>query len=68
MDKPGIRVRVDVSLRVDLFEEEDGRWSVMLVDIPWCATFGDSREEALAEIKEAAALAIRALPELSDGR
>ena len=44
-----------------LVEEEDGRWSAWLNEIPWCTTFGDSKEDALLELHDAASVAVQAL-------
>ena len=44
-----------------LVEEDDGRWSASLVEIPWCATFGDSREDALRELRDATRVAVQHL-------
>ena len=44
-----------------LVEEDDGRWSASLVEIPWCATFGDSREDALQELRDAARVVVQHL-------
>ena len=47
-------------------DPEDGRWSVWLEEIPWCCTFGDTREEALCEIQDAAEAVVEYL--VSRGR
>ena len=38
---------------VILEREADGRYSVWVPDLPGCATMGDTREEALANAREA---------------
>ena len=48
-------------IRVKLTQEEDGRWSVLVPDLPGCYTWADTREQALANIQEAAALYIETL-------
>ncbi len=45
-------------LRVDLNEEEDGRWSVTVPTLPGCSSWGYSQQEALANIKDAAEIFI----------
>jgi len=40
--------------RVDLMEEEDGRWSATIPTLPGCATWGYTKEEALDSLREAA--------------
>lgn len=40
--------------RAELEQEDDGRWSAWIDALPGCATWGYSREEALAALKEAA--------------
>ncbi len=42
-------------------EEEDGRWTVFLNVIPWCVTFGDTKEEAVAELHDAAHVVVEYL-------
>ncbi len=41
------------TVRIQLEPEEDGRWSAWAPDLPGCATWGDTQEEALAHIHEA---------------
>ena len=45
-------------LRVNLNEEEDGRWSVTVPTLPGCSSWGYSQQEALANIKDAAEIFI----------
>ena len=40
-------------------EEDDGRWSARLNAIPWCATFGNTKEEAIEELRDAARVVVR---------
>lgn len=40
--------------RVELIQEEDGRWSARVPSLRGCATCGDSKEEALQNIRDAA--------------
>lgn len=47
-----------VSLRVELEQEEDGRWIADVVSLPGVMVYGTTREEALAK---AQALALRVL-------
>jgi predicted RNase H-like HicB family nuclease len=44
-----------MTCRIRLLETEEG-WSVSCMDLPGCHSQGDSREEALANIREAIAL------------
>lgn len=34
-----------------LVEEDDGRWSAWIEEIPWCVTWGHTRDEALAHLQ-----------------
>ena len=45
--------------RVELTEEDDGRWSAEAPALPGCATCGDTQEEALANIHDAVEAYIR---------
>lgn len=38
---------------VELLEEDDGRWSAGVPSLPGCATWGYTKEEALANIQDA---------------
>ena len=44
-----------MSYRIRLLETEDG-WSVSCLDLPGCHSQGETREEALASIREAIGL------------
>lgn len=44
-----------VSYRIRLLETEEG-WSVSCIDLPGCHSQGSSRDEALANIREAIGL------------
>lgn len=44
-----------VSYRIRLLETDDG-WSVSCLDLPGCHSQGDTRDEALANIREAIGL------------
>ncbi len=48
-------------VRINLHQEEDGRWSASAPDLPGCGTWGHTREEALKYIQEAVALYIESL-------
>ena len=50
----------------EVVKENDGRWSAWLVEIPWCATFGDTREEALQELRDAASVVVQHLEAKGD--
>lgn len=45
--------------RVVLVEEDDGRWSTEVPALPGCATCGDTKEEALTNIRDAAEAYLR---------
>ena len=45
-------------LKVNLKEEDDGRWSASISSLPGCASWGYSPREALANIKDAAEIYI----------
>ena len=40
--------------RVEMEEEEDGRWSAWIEALPGCAAWGYSKQEALQALKDAA--------------
>ena len=52
--------------RVELDQDEDGRWSASIPTLPGCGTWGETREEALEALKEASQAYIDVL--LEDGR
>ncbi len=39
---------------VSIEQEEDGRWSAWVEELPGCATWGYTKEEALEALKDAA--------------
>ena len=39
--------------RAELVEEEDGRWSAGVPALPGCATWGETKEEALSNLRDA---------------
>lgn len=41
-------------LTVQLTEEEDGRWSASIPALTGCSSWGHSKQEALANVKDAA--------------
>ncbi len=45
-------------LRIELEQENDGRWVAEVVDLPGVLVYGQSREEALAKVE---ALALRVI-------
>ncbi len=47
--------------RIEIEQEEDGRWSAEVPTLPGCATWGYTKEEALRSIHEAAQLYIESL-------
>ena len=48
---------------VKLIKEEDGSYSVLVPSLPGCYSQGDTREEALENIKEAIKLHVEGLKE-----
>ncbi|MBI2953117.1 MAG: type II toxin-antitoxin system HicB family antitoxin [Chloroflexi bacterium] len=49
------------TVRIAIEPEDDGRWSAWAPDLPGCATWGYTQEEALANIQEAFTLYIETL-------
>ena len=47
-----------IILKVNLTNEEDGRWSATIPTLPGCSSWGYSEQEALANIKDAAEIFI----------
>ena len=47
--------------RVEIEQEEDGRWSAEVPTLPGCATWGHTKDEALRSIEEATRLYIESL-------
>jgi len=47
--------------RVEIEQEEDGRWSAEVPTLSGCATWGHTKEEALQSIREATELYIESL-------
>jgi predicted RNase H-like HicB family nuclease len=54
-------------LKVNLKEEEDGRWSATIPALPGCSSWGHSSQEALDNIKDAAAIYIEDMIEAGEG-
>lgn len=52
--------------RIALTEEDDGRWSAWIDALPGCATCGDTKEEALANIRDAAEAYLRDMQKAGD--
>ncbi len=50
-------------MKIEVEQEEDGRWLAEVPDISGAMTYGNSREEALARVK---ALALRVLADRLD--
>ncbi len=48
-----------MKIRVELIHESDGAWSAVCPELPGCASCGDTRDEALANILEAIALHLK---------
>jgi predicted RNase H-like HicB family nuclease len=49
--------------KVEVEQEEDGRWSARIPVLPGCATWGYTKEEALESLKEAAKAYLEVLAE-----
>jgi len=47
--------------RVELIEEDDGRWSAWIEALPGCATWGYTREEALRNMHDGVEAYIRSM-------
>lgn len=43
-----------IIFKVDLTRDEDGRWSAVVPSLAGCSSWGYSKEEALANIRDAA--------------
>lgn len=52
--------------RVEVEQEEDGRWSAEIPDLPGCATWGYTKEEALESLQEGAQAYLEVLAEHHD--
>ena len=52
--------------RVEVEQEEDGRWSAEIPVLPGCATWGYTREEALEALKEGAQAYLEVMAEHND--
>lgn len=52
--------------KVELEQEEDGRWSAWIPVLPGCATWGHTKEDALQNLHDAAHAYIETL--IEDGR
>lgn len=52
--------------RVEVAEEEDGRWSAWIDALPGCAAWGYTREEALEAIQDAAEAYVEDMIEAGD--
>jgi len=49
--------------RVEVEQEEDGRWSADIPALPGCAAWGYTREEALEALQEGAQAYLEVMPE-----
>lgn len=49
-----------------LQEEDDGRWSAWIGDLPGCATWGYTKEEALQALHDAATLVLEDMIECGE--
>ena len=51
-------MRMERAMRIELDQEEDGRWIADVTDLPGVLTYGNTRDEA---IQKAKALALRVI-------
>ena len=51
----------------ELEQDEDGRWSAWIAQLPGCATWGYTKQEAFTALKEAAQAYIEVLLEKGQG-
>ena len=51
-------LRMERAMRIELDQEEDGRWIADVTDLPGVLTYGNTRDEA---IQKAKALALRVI-------
>lgn len=49
---------ITVNLRIEMEQEDDGRWIAEVPDLPGVMVYGDSRDEAVVRVK---AMALRTL-------
>ena len=54
------------TFKATLQEEEDGRWSAWIESLPGCATWGYTREDAIAMLQEAAELVVEDMLECGE--
>jgi len=54
-------------LKVNLKEEEDGRWSASIPALSGCSSWGYSKQEALDNIKDAAEIYIEDMIDAGEG-
>ena len=52
--------------QVDCQQDDDGRWSATITDLPGCSTWGYTKEEAVESLKQALVAYLTTLAE--DGR
>ena len=49
--------------KAEIEQEEDGRWSALIPTLPGCATWGQTKGEALSSLREAAQAYVEVLVE-----
>lgn len=49
-----------------LQEEDDGRWSAWIEDLPGCSTWGYTREDALQSLRDAVVLVLEDMIECGE--
>ncbi len=54
--------------RVELERDDDGGWSAWIEDLPGCAAWGHTQEEALASLEDAAIAYIEDMVEAGEAR
>ena len=54
--------------KAELEQDDDGRWSAWIEDLPGCAAWGYTQEEALASLEDAAIAYIEDMVEAGEAR
>ncbi len=52
--------------KATLVEEEDGRWSAWIDNLPGCSTWGYTKDEALTSLQDAAELVVEDMIECGE--
>ena len=54
--------------RAELEQDEDGRWSAWIDELPGCAAWGYTRDEALAALKDVAIAYVEDMVEAGEAK